>query len=115
MPLGQRTPRVEVVDGGSNGGESREGTKNSGGGTGLSGLTLEMLREMIAAEVRNATSHSSTLPPQPQASPQGIGESIVSRRTGTLGSMLNALTGVSRSARYPTTKSRAKAVSFQRG
>lgn len=64
--------RVEVEDGDPNGGDSGDGSNDSGGGTGLSYLIVEMLREIIAAEIRNATSHppSSSLP-QPPASSQG--------------------------------------------
>lgn len=60
MALDQRTPRVEVEDGGSNGGEGGQGSSNSGGATVLAGLTGEMLREMISMEVQAATSHSPT-------------------------------------------------------
>lgn len=60
MPLDQLSPPAEVVEGGAPGGESGEG------GTRLSGITIDALREIIEAEVRSANSLVAPPPPLPQ-------------------------------------------------
>lgn len=62
MAVDQRSPAVEVEEGGATGGESGDGSINSVGRTDLSGLTVNILRKIIADEIRNAISHVGTLP-----------------------------------------------------
>ena len=83
---------AEVIDSGAPG---APGGESAGGGAAVSGLSVDMLRELIANEVRSATSHVAPPPPQPQQmSSQGrFGESV-GGRVGTENS-LNALTRVS--------------------
>ena len=89
------SPPAEVIESGAPG---APGGESAGGGASLSGLTVDVLRVLIANEARNATSHVAPPPPPPpqpqQMSSQGrLGESLVSR-TGTLGNSLNARTRV---------------------
>ena len=77
MSVDSVSPPAKVIESGAPG---APGGESAGGGASLSGLTVDVLRELIANEVRNATSHvAPPPPPQPQqVSSQGRLGGVVS-------------------------------------